>query len=149
MDRLQAALIVAPLLVMAVALNAGAEDSAAAPARTAPEQARAIVIDARAIAAANQRYYGDAGRYASDPRELAGEYLASVPAADPGIATETYGFGAQHQVVLNLRPGAYEVCRLLNRSTGFSFAAVPASKPANSRDGCWKSGDGYRFEYLP
>jgi hypothetical protein len=52
-------------------------------------------------------------------------------------------------VVLRLKPDAYAVCRLPNRSTGFSSAAVPSRKPANSRDECWKSGDGYRVEYLP
>jgi hypothetical protein len=68
---------------------------------------------------------------------------------DPAVAADSYGFGTQHQVVARLKPDAYEVCRLLNRSTDFSSAAVPSSKPANSRDGCWKSGDGHRFEYLP
>ncbi len=126
-----------------------AEETLAVVPRTAPEQARTIVTDARLLAAANLRYFNEAGRYAADPRELAGDYLPAIPAADPTVAADSYGFGAQHQVVLRLKPDAYEVCRLLNRSTGFSSAAVPSSKPANSRDGCWKSGDGYRFEYLP
>jgi hypothetical protein len=99
--------------------------------------------------AANLRHFNGLGRYAADPRELAGDYVPSIPAADPTVAADSYEFGDQHQVVLRLKPDAYEVCRLLNRSTGFSSAAVPSRKPANSRDGCWKSGDGYRFEYLP
>jgi hypothetical protein len=142
--------IVSTAMALAAWCGAGqAEETLAAVPRTAPEQARTIVTDARLLAAANLRYFNEAGRYAADPRELAGDYLPAIPAADPAVAADSYGFGAQHQVVLRLRPDAYEVCRLLNRSTGFSSAAVPSSKPANSRDGCWKSGDGYRFEYLP
>jgi hypothetical protein len=129
---------------------AGISDEANnAVAHSAPEQARAIVTSARVLADANLRYFNDAGRYAADPSELAGVYLATMPVADPAVAEDSYGFGAQHQVVLQLKPDAYEVCRLLNRSTGFSSAAVPSGKPANSRDGCWKSGAGYRFEFLP
>ena len=100
-------------------------------------------------AASQYRVNDAAGRYATDPRELAGDFLPAIPAPDPTVAAGTYGFGAQHQVVLDLKADAYPVCRLLNRSTGFSYAAVPDGKPANSRDGCWKAGDGYRFEYLP
>jgi hypothetical protein len=142
--------IVSTAMAMAACCGAGqAEEAPVTMPHTAPEQARTIVLDARLLAAANLRYFNEAGRYAADPRELAGDYLPSIPAADPTVAADSYGFGAQHQVVLRLKPDAYEVCRLLNRSTGFSSAAVPSSKPANSRDGCWKSGDGYRFEYLP
>lgn len=141
----------APLAIaLAWATVTAADDAGvAAPARTPPDVARAIVADARALAAANQRYFDAAGRYATDPRELAGDFLPAIPAPDPTVAAGTYGFGAQHQVVLDLKADAYPVCRLLNRSTGFSYAAVPDGKPANSRDGCWKAGDGYRFEYLP
>jgi hypothetical protein len=142
--------IMSTAMAMAACCGAGqAEETRVAAPHTAPEQARTIVTDARLLAAANLRYFNGLGRYAADPRELAGDYLPSIPAADPTVAADSYGFGAQHQVVLRLKPDAYEVCRLLNRSTGFSSAAVPSSKPANSRDGCWKSEDGYRFEYLP
>jgi hypothetical protein len=142
--------IVFAAFAMATWCGAGqAEETPSTAPRTAPELARAIVSDARLLAAANLRHFNGLGRYAADPRELAGDYLPAIPAADPAVAADSYGFGAQHQVVLRLKPDAYEVCRLLNRSTGFSSAAVPSSKPANSRDGCWKSGDGYRFEYLP
>jgi hypothetical protein len=151
MIRVRTRELVARLAVAVAAWSAigQAEETTTTAPRSAPEQARAIVMDARSLAAANLRYFNDAGRYAADPRELSGDYLPSIPAPDPTVAVDSYGFGAQHQVVLRLKADAYEVCRLLNRSTGFSSAAVPVSKPANSRDGCWKSEDGYRFEYLP
>jgi hypothetical protein len=149
MHRVRARIVAAAMAVAACCGAGQAEEAPVTVPRTAPEQARMIVTDARLLAAANIRYFNDAGRYAVDPRELAGNYLASIPEADPAVAEDSYGFGAQHQVVLRLKPDAYDVCRLLNRSTGFSSAAVPSSKPANSRDGCWKSAVGYRFEYLP
>ena len=149
MQRLPARDTASLALAIAWSVVASADDTGAGGTRLPPDVARAIVTDARALAAANQRHFDVVGRYATDPRELAGDYLPSVPTADPSVAVGAYGFGAQHQVVLDLRPDAYPVCRLLNRSTGFSFAAVPDGKPANSRDGCWKSGAGYRFEYLP
>ena len=149
MDRVRARIVFAAMAMTAYCGAGLAEEAPVTAPQTALEQARAIVTDARLLAAANLRYFNGLGRYAVDPRELAGNYLPSVPEADPAVSDDSYGFGAQHQVVLRLKPDAYEVCRLLNRSTGFSSAAVPSSKPANSRDGCWKSGDGYRFEYLP